>query len=80
MQLAKQKLEIDSIFREFNAKNPDDKLDKNGFIRLYSKLRPESRELLDEISNYAFRTFDPDNKGYISFNDFMVAYSSTTRG
>ena len=75
-----QKAEIDAVFREFNANNPDGKLDKNEFIRLYDKLRPEPPELLDEISNYVFRCFDSDRNGFISFNEFMVAYSLTSRG
>ena len=75
-----QKAEIDGIFKEFMANNPDGKLDKNEFIRLYDKLRPEPPELLDEISNYVFRCFDSDHNGFISFNEFMVAYSLTSRG
>jgi Ca2+-binding EF-hand superfamily protein len=75
-----QKAEIDAVFREFNANNPDGKLDKNEFIRLYDKLRPEPPELLDEISNYVFRCFDSDHNGFISFNEFMIAYALTSRG
>ena len=75
-----KKEEIDVIFREFNANNPDGKLDKNEFIRLYDKLRPEPPELLDEISTYIFRAFDSDHNGFISFNEFMIAYSLTSKG
>ena len=75
-----QKAEIDAVFREFMANNPDGKLDKNEFIRLYDKLRAEPPELLDEISTFVFRTFDKDLNGFISFHEFMVAYSLTTRG
>ena len=62
------------------ANNPDGKLDKNEFIRLYDKLRPEAPELLDEISIYIFRAFDSDHNGFISFNEFMIAYSLTSKG
>jgi Ca2+-binding EF-hand superfamily protein len=75
-----QKAQIDAVFNEFNANNPDGKLDKNEFIRLYDKLRPEPPELLDEISTFVFRTFDKDHNGFITFHEFMVAYSLTTRG
>jgi Ca2+-binding EF-hand superfamily protein len=75
-----QKAQIDAVFNEFNANNPDGKLDKNEFIRLYDKLRAEPPELLDEISVFVFRTFDKDLNGFISFHEFMVAYSLTTRG
>jgi Ca2+-binding EF-hand superfamily protein len=75
-----QKAEIDAVFKEFTANNPDGKLDKQEFIRLYDKLRPEPPELLDEISNYVFRCFDSDRNGSISFNEFMIAYALTSRG
>ena len=75
-----QKAEINAIFKQFMANNPDGKLDKQEFICLYGKLRPEPEELLDEISAYVFRCFDSDHNGFISFNEFMVAYSLTSRG
>ena len=46
--------QIDQIFADFNANNPDGKLNKQEFMRLYDKLRPEPIELLDEISNNVF--------------------------
>ena len=74
------KATIDAVLNEFNANNPDGKLDKQEFIRLYDKLRPEPPELLDEISNYVFRCFDSDRNGSISFNEFMIAYALTSHG
>lgn len=67
--------EIKNVFDQFMANNPDGKLDRQEFVRLYSKLRPESPELLDEISIFIFRAFDEDNNGYINFNEFMIAYA-----
>ena len=75
-----QKADIDAVFKDFSNNNPDGKLDKQEFIRLYDKLRPEPPELLDEISVFIFRSFDADHNGFISFHEFMIAYSLTTRG
>jgi Ca2+-binding EF-hand superfamily protein len=79
-QTGLQKPEIKAVFDKFNANNPDGKLDKKEFVRLYDELRPEPPEVLDEISEYVFRAFDSDHNGFISFNEFMVAYAMTSRG
>lgn len=64
-QTGLQKPEIKAVFDKFNANNPDGKLDKQEFARLYDELRPEPPEVLDEISNYVFRCFDSDHNGKI---------------
>ena len=75
-----QKSEIDKVFKEFMTNNPDGKLNRNEFIKLYSKLKPEPAEFLNEISNYVFKSLDTDHNNCISFNEFLVAYSLTSRG
>ena len=55
--------DIKSLFDQFNANNPDAKLDRSEFVRLYSRLRPEPPELLDEIATFVFTAFDSDNNG-----------------
>ena len=45
---------IESVYAKFNANNPDHVLDKKEFVRLYDELRPESADVLDEISVYVF--------------------------
>lgn len=67
--------DIKSIFDQFMAGNPDAKLDKREFVRLYDQLRPEPPELMDEISEFVFRAFDGDKNGSINFNEFMIAYA-----
>ncbi|RNA09350.1 Neuronal calcium sensor 2 [Brachionus plicatilis] len=59
---------------------PNGQLDRQEFVRFYSKLRAEPPELLEKISNFVFKAFDEDNNGYISFNEFMIAYVLTIRG
>ena len=66
------KPEIKSILEKFNENNPDSKLDRAEFIRLYSTLRPESNDQLDEISHFIFNAFDSDKNGSISFGEFLV--------
>ena len=71
---------IDKTFQQFNANNPDGKLDVNEFNRLYQSLRSEPVANLDEIDDLVFRAFDSDNNGFLTFNEFMVAYALTTKG
>jgi Ca2+-binding EF-hand superfamily protein len=71
---------IQAVFTKFSANNPDHVLDRKEFVRLYDELRPESADVLDEISVYIFDAFDKDNNGTISFNEFLIAYALTSRG
>lgn len=71
-QTGQSKDQIKQIFDAFMANNPDGRLDKQEFVALYSKLRPENPDQLDEISQFVFRAFDKDKNGYIDFNEFMV--------
>ena len=64
--------EIKEIFDKFARENKFLKLDCNEFVRLYTELRPEPAEQLNEISEYIFSTFDRDHNGTIDFNEFMV--------
>jgi hypothetical protein len=50
--------EIKSLFDKFMSNNPDAKLDKKEFVQLYTQLRPENDQNLDEISEFVFRAFD----------------------
>jgi Ca2+-binding EF-hand superfamily protein len=79
-QTGLDKATIKNIFDKFMANNPDGRLDRAEFVRLYDELRSESKEALDEISDFVFRVFDTDRNGTINFNEFMVAYALTSRG
>lgn len=74
------KEEVEDLFAKFSAKNPDGKLDKVEFVRLYTSLRPEKPERLDEISVHIFRAFDRNGDNSITFSEFLVAYALTTKG
>jgi Ca2+-binding EF-hand superfamily protein len=75
-QTGMPKADLKIIFDKFMANNPDGKLDRKEFVAFYSKLRPESPEDLNEISEFIFRAFDNDKNGFVSFNEFMVSFLS----
>lgn len=79
-QTGLDKNKINEIFADFNQNNPDGKLNKQEFCKLYDKLRPEPMEQLDEISNNVFESFDRDDNGMIEFQEFIIAYALTSRG
>ena len=47
--------DINNIFAKFNQNNPDGKLDKAEFMKMYTALRNEPVSNLDEITNMIFR-------------------------
>jgi len=79
-QTGMTKASIDDLFNKFNSNNPDGVLDKREFTKLYTELRPEPAEQIDEIASYVFEAFDTDHNGTVSFNEFLVAYAMTSRG
>jgi hypothetical protein len=47
--------QINGLLAKFNQDNPDGKLDKAEFMKLYPTLRNEPIQNLDEITNMIFR-------------------------
>ena len=72
--------QVTTIFNEFSQNNPDGTLDKNEFVKMYTLLRPEAVDRLDEICAQIFRAFDSDNNGFVTFNEFLIGYALTSRG
>ena len=72
--------EIKEMSEKFDSNNPDRKLNKKEFARLYGLLRPESPELIDKISDYVFKCFDTNNNGSIDFNEFLIGFALTSTG
>ena len=54
-QTGMTKDQINSFFAKFNQDNPDGKLDRAKFMKLYPALRNEPVQNLDEITNFVFR-------------------------
>ncbi len=50
--------EIKLLFNKFMENNPDAKVDRQEFVTLYSSLRYEEADRLNEISEFIFRAFD----------------------
>ena len=47
--------QVNALFAKFNQDNPDGKLDRAEFMKLYPTLRYEPIQNLDEITNMVFR-------------------------
>jgi Ca2+-binding EF-hand superfamily protein len=74
----KSRDEINVIFHKYNLDKPDAKLNKDDFKKIYQDLHPDSATLVDDIAEQVFYAFDSDCTGFISFNEFMVAYALTS--
>jgi hypothetical protein len=66
--------DIKTLFDKFMSNNPDSKLDKKEFVQLYTQLRPENDQNLDEISEFVFRAFDSGNRFFLSVNDKLFFF------
>ena len=60
------------MVEKFDTNNQDGKLDINEFVRLYTELRQEIPELVEQTARHIFKGFDADNSGSINFNEFIV--------
>jgi len=74
------KEQIQGHFKAFLANNPDGKLDRAEFSKLYPQFRGEAVANLDEIANFIFTGFDSDNNGFLTFNEFLIGYVLTSKG
>lgn len=66
---------IISIYDEFIKNNPNGKMNKSEFVQLYSKLRNKPQHIIQSISLNAFKVFDTDNDGFITFNEFLISFA-----
>ncbi len=64
---------INVIFRKFVEEYTYGNMTKKDFVKLYSELRPEPKEQLEEIAKNIFTAFDVDKNNLISFNEFLVS-------
>ena len=72
--------DIEKIFKKYIEINPQgDELNRKEFAELYISLRSEDCEKLEKLTDYIFNSFDTDHNGYVSFEEFLIGYSFTTR-
>ena len=65
--------QVANIFETMFLTNPTGDLEKEEFITLYSSLRPEPKEQIEQIAVYIFNAFDTDRNHLISFDEFLVS-------
>lgn len=72
-----QPQQIQELYQEFmRAGGQDGQLDRNEFARLYSQFlgaRQHSPQQMQQQIDRAFRSFDRDNSGGLSFDEFLSA-------
>ena len=64
--------EIENLFYEFRLRNPNGSLNKKQFIKLIAKLYKTRHEMVESAAEHMFATFDVNNSGEISFDEFLV--------
>lgn len=66
--------QIQDLFQKFLIANPKGQLNKENFKAIYTVLRHEPPERLDELCQLIFKTMDTDNSGFLNFDEFLVSY------
>ncbi|UJR25816.1 hypothetical protein I4U23_007166 [Adineta vaga] len=72
--------EISTWHDKFFHDNPDGRLNKSEFRRLFRLLRQEPPERLENICDHVFRAFDVDGNGYVEFGEFLLGFAICSRG
>ena len=62
-QTGLSRIEIRDVFERYRIDQPEGKIDKKEFIRLYKQLRSEPDDVLNETADFVFRAFDNDHTG-----------------
>lgn len=65
--------QIVMIFEKIFNENHTGDLALHEFITLYSELRTEPKEQIEEIAKYVFSAFDVDHNNLVSFDEFLVS-------
>ena len=72
--------EIRTWHEKFFHNNPDGRLDRAEFRKLFRILREEPPERLENICDHVFRAFDVDSNGYVEFGEFLLGFAICSRG
>ncbi len=72
--------EIRTWHEKFFDDNPDGRLDRTEFRKIFRLLRQEPPERLEVICDHVFRAFDVDCNGYVEFGEFLLGFAICSRG
>ncbi|XP_042232970.1 neuronal calcium sensor 1-like isoform X1 [Homarus americanus] len=72
------KKEIQLIYRGFKQECPTGLVDEEGFKGIFTQFFPQGDAT--QYAHYVFNTFKHNNHGQISFEDFLGALSTVSRG
>ncbi|KAL3989788.1 Neuronal calcium sensor 1 [Acanthocheilonema viteae] len=72
------KKELRKWYKDFIKDYPDGKLKVEEFQSIYKQFFPNGDP--KKFATFVFSVFDSNNDGYISFHEFIVALSITSRG
>jgi Ca2+-binding EF-hand superfamily protein len=74
--------QINALHYNFLEECPAGKMTKKDFSKLFKKVHQtdNKKEKSDKFCDYVFKVIDADNRGYISFKDFVLCLSLTSYG
>jgi len=72
------KRELQKWFREFMKDCPSGTLSQDDFVRIYQQFFPHGNPA--KFARHVFKVFDVNSDGCISFKEFIVALSVTSKG
>ena len=70
--------EIYAWHQKFVSEYPDGTIDQKEFAQIFKSLHPNGNA--EKYAKIAFKAFDEDNTGKISFEEFLLATSFVTAG
>ena len=74
--------EINDLHASFLHQCPTGRMTKKDFLKFFKEVHPaqNKREKAEKFCDYVFKVIDRKNKGYISFEDFVLCLSLTSHG
>jgi len=86
-QTSFKRKELKRWYRMFMKEYPDGRMEIGDFKKLYEKLYPNTATTEtevghpeDQFSEHMFRSFDRQNKGFVTFKELMISFSTTSCG
>lgn len=68
--------EIETLYKDYFSTSETEEINKQDFIKAYSQLvSPDCRHKATDFAALAFKVFDKDGNGTISFEEFLMSYA-----